>query len=74
METIVVGTDFSPAANNAVNYAVALAKYFRAMLILVNSYALPMSGYDVMMPLDMLPALGESSVRLLKETKDRIIR
>jgi hypothetical protein len=37
METILVVTDFSALANNAVNYAIELAKYFSAKLILVNT-------------------------------------
>ena len=33
MDTILVPTDFSPSATNAVNYAVELAKFFDAKQI-----------------------------------------
>ncbi len=38
METILVPTDFSPAATNAIDYAVQLAVYFNTRLILLNAY------------------------------------
>lgn len=52
METILVATDFSSPAVNAVNYAAALAKFFSARLILVNASPVIISG-DPMVTVDM---------------------
>ncbi len=73
METIIVGTDFSLPANNAVNYAVELAKFFNAKLVLVNSYSLPLAGYDSTAPLNMIAALQETSAKRLSDLKKEII-
>lgn len=73
METIVVGTDFSEPANNAVYYAVELAKFFGAKLILVNAYTIPVGGYDSLAPLEMIPLLQEASAKGLKELRYQII-
>lgn len=74
MEVIIVGTDFSAPAQNAVNYAVGLAKYFSAKLVLVNSYPLPTGGYDNVAPMEMIGALQDGSVQGLKELKQEIIK
>ncbi|WP_317897710.1 universal stress protein [Aurantibacillus circumpalustris] len=74
METIIVGTDFSLPAQNAVNYAVELAKYFSAKLVLVNSFSLPLGGYDSAVPMDMLAALQDGSLKGLQELKQSIIK
>jgi nucleotide-binding universal stress UspA family protein len=41
MITFLVATDFSPIAENAVEYAAALAKQFRAKIILYNAFMIP---------------------------------
>jgi len=74
METIIVGTDFSLPATNAVNYASGLAKFFSARLILVNAFSLPLAGYDSMEPLDMIAELQQNSVSRLNELKNDIIK
>lgn len=74
METIIVGTDFSLPAKNAVNYAVGLARHFSAKLVLVNAYSLPVGGYNSMVPLDMISVLQESSASALQELKQEIIK
>jgi len=42
MITILAATDFSPIADNAVEYAAAFAKQFDARLVLFNAFELPM--------------------------------
>lgn len=74
MKTIIVGTDFSLPAQNAVNYAVGLAKHFGAKMVLVNSYSLPVAGYDSIAPLDMIGALQEGWIKALEELKHEIIK
>lgn len=41
MKTILVPTDYSDVANNAVQYAVELAKYSNAKLVLMHAYQVP---------------------------------
>jgi len=74
METIIVGTDFSSPARNAVFYAVDLAKYFSAKLILVNAIPMPPGDYDTAAPLEVMAELQNNSEQLLKELKQEIIR
>ena len=72
METILVATDFSDAANNAADYAVGLAKLFNAKIILVNSYSLPYSTYETGASADLIHILQESSVGGLNNLKKKI--
>ncbi|MES2679476.1 MAG: universal stress protein [Bacteroidota bacterium] len=74
METIVVGTDFSAPANNAVNYAVSLAKFFNAKLVLVNAYPIPVAGYDAFLSTEMIAGIQESSSEGLEALKKEIIK
>lgn len=73
MKTILVATDFSPAASNAVNYALGLLKFFKAKLILVNVYQMPLGGYDSLQPLEMISALEDASNTALKQLKTELI-
>lgn len=74
METIIVGTDFSLPAQNAVNYGVELAKHFSAKLVLVNSFSLPVGGFDSAAPMDMIAVLQDGSLNGLRELKQSIIK
>lgn len=47
MDTIIIPTDFSPAANNAADYAMELAKFFDCKIILLNVYPIPTASYEV---------------------------
>lgn len=47
MKTIIVPTDYSPAATNAVNYAADMALAIKADLLLVHIYQLPLAVADV---------------------------
>lgn len=47
MKTIVVPTDFSPSAGNAMTYAAYLAQTIGASLVLVHVYQIPISMNDV---------------------------
>lgn len=73
MKTILVATDFSPAATNAVNYALGLMKFFKTKLILVNVYQMPLGGYDSLQPLEMISALEDASNAALKQLKKELI-
>jgi nucleotide-binding universal stress UspA family protein len=43
MKTIIVPTDFSPAARNAADYAIAMAKEINASILLLHAYLVPVS-------------------------------
>ena len=69
METILIPTDFSESATNAVKYGIELAKYFDAKVVFVNSYPIPPANYEAGTSLDLLNTLRDSSVQALKNLK-----
>jgi nucleotide-binding universal stress UspA family protein len=73
MKTIVVGTDFSPAATNALNYAVELVRFLSAKLILVHAFSQPIAGYDSLLNADGVPILKEAADRALADIKEEIL-
>lgn len=74
MKTILVPTDFSPAANNAARYALALAGSLEAEVILYHTYHLPVSTAEV--PMLAIPAaeLEQSSMQRLEECRTELLR
>jgi Universal stress protein family. len=46
MKTIIVPTDFSPVAANALKYAIDMANDIGAQIILLNTYQVPVSYSD----------------------------
>jgi nucleotide-binding universal stress UspA family protein len=72
MERIIVPTDFSPAANNALNYAAELAKYFSASLVLVNAYPFPPANYEMGFSLPVVTAIKESAEERLHQLRDEL--
>lgn len=74
MKTIIVPTDFSPAADNAVDYAVELAKFFNAKIVLVNACSVPVSSYESGYAVDITPSVMESSYGKLMKLKRAILK
>jgi nucleotide-binding universal stress UspA family protein len=72
METILIATDFSPAAKNATEYGVRLAKYFNASIILVNAYPLPPSDYEMGFAVEMSNALRDTADEGLQRVEEEI--
>jgi nucleotide-binding universal stress UspA family protein len=73
MKTILVPTDFSPIANNAVHYAAALANYADAKLVLLHIYSIPVPVADV--PVDMTEYMDDEekeSMHRLKKLQTEI--
>lgn len=64
--TIIVATNFSDVAENAVEYAAAIAKHNNAKLILFNSFVIPMHAANTLLP-------GSSFQKLLNENEIRLI-
>ena len=70
MNTIVVATDFSASANNAMLYAAGIANKLQARLLLVNVFQIPVTMSDVpvmVMPLDELRQQVDANLERSKE-------
>lgn len=73
MQTLLVATDFSESASNAVGYAASLAKHLGARLVLVNAFPIPLAGGDAQIPID-LSIVSDASIQSLEEIKTKLIR
>lgn len=63
MKTLIIPTDFSPAANNAARYAMHLAKEMKAHLLLCNAMLIPVESpmaNQVVWPLETYDSLKKS--------------
>jgi nucleotide-binding universal stress UspA family protein len=47
MQRILIPTDFSPIADNALNYAIEIATKFKSKLYLHHVYSMRKADYDV---------------------------
>ncbi|HVT85720.1 MAG TPA: universal stress protein [Chitinophagaceae bacterium] len=65
MKTIIIPTDFSPIATNAMNYGVDMAQAINANIILLHVYQIPVSMTDV-------PVVVVSVDELKKEAEERL--
>ena len=75
MKTIIVPTDFSPVATNAMNFAVDMALNINASLLLLHVYQIPISISDVPVVLvsaDELKKSSEENLENLKESLNHI--
>lgn len=72
MKTIIVSTDFSPAATNATNYAVDMALTIDASILLVHVYQVPISFTDVPVVLVSVDELRKSAEEQLEQLKKNI--
>ena len=61
MKTIIVPTDFSPSATNAMHYAIQMAKQISAHLLLVHVYQVPVSYTDAPIVLVSVEELRKSA-------------
>lgn len=73
METILVPTDFSPSAKNAAEYALELADFFDAKIILVNAFSVPIANTDTMFPLDVVMPLHSVALKNLEFFKNELL-
>ncbi len=73
MKTILVATDFSKAANNAVQYAAKLAAQQKAKLILINAFAIPLGGYDSMAPMESISSIKDYALKELTKLMNEIL-
>ncbi|MGZ3898701.1 MAG: universal stress protein [Bacteroidia bacterium] len=73
MQTIVLATDFSDAANNATDYAVELAKYFSAKLILVNAFT-PHIGHNELTSVEHFALVEKNNTERLIPLQKQIMQ
>ncbi|MDT0644169.1 universal stress protein [Zunongwangia sp. F363] len=67
MKTIIVATDFSPEAENALSYAADFANKIEARVILFNSFTIPIHLGNSILPAEALNRLEEENTALLEE-------
>lgn len=72
MKTIIIPTDFSPAATNALNFATDMAKEINASIMLVHVYHIPVAMSEVPSVLITAEELRKNSEAKLKELKEAI--
>jgi nucleotide-binding universal stress UspA family protein len=75
MKTIIVPTDFSPAALNATNYAADMALVIKATILLFHVYQLPLSVSDtpiVLLSVEEMKESAESKLARLKQDLEHI--
>ena len=72
MKTIIVPTDFSPIATNAINFAADMATNINASLLLLHVYQVPVSMTDVPVVMVSTEELKKSSESKLKEIQDAL--
>lgn len=73
MKTIIVPTDFSPVATNAMNFAADMAVNINASIMLIHVYQVPVSMTDVPVVLVSVDELKKSSETKLQELKESLI-
>lgn len=66
MKTLIVATDFSKEAENAVEYACAAAKHLNTNVVLFNSYSIPLHVSNARLPASVFEELLENNTLLLK--------
>ena len=72
MKTIIVPTDFSPAATNAMDYAIEMGKAIDASILLLHVYHVPVSFTEVPVVLVSVDELKKSAEEQLEELKKTI--
>ena len=75
MKTIICPTDFSKASENAVHYAVGLARQFKSKVILMHAYETPVIYTDVTVASLQIDfeAIRENALKQLKKFYARIL-
>ena len=74
MKLLIVPTDFSPVADNALKYAMDMALAMNTNIMLVNVYQLPISYSEVPLVTISLDELRKISENKLAELKENILK
>lgn len=67
MNTIIVTTDFSKEAENALEYAGAFARLFKARIVIFNSFRIPVHAANSLLPASTFQELIELNNRALQD-------
>ncbi|MCW3092015.1 MAG: universal stress protein [Ferruginibacter sp.] len=73
MKTILVATDFSPAAGNAANYAADMALGCNAILCLLHVYQMPVMFSEVPLPVTV-DEMREDAIKQLTTIKESLLQ
>jgi nucleotide-binding universal stress UspA family protein len=76
MKTIIIPTDFSPVATNAMNYGIDMAKAIHASVLLYHVYQVPVSISDtpvLLLSVDDLKKNAEEKITALKAQAEHIV-
>lgn len=76
MKTIIIPTDFSPVATNAMNYGIDMAKAIHASVLLYHVYQVPVSISDtpvLLLSVDDLKKNAEEKIAALKAQAEHIV-
>lgn len=73
MKTIIVPTDFSPVATNAMNFAADMAININASILLLHVYQVPVSMTDVPVVIVSADELRKSSEAKMEELKQGLV-
>ncbi|HLW19433.1 MAG TPA: universal stress protein, partial [Cyclobacteriaceae bacterium] len=74
MKTFIVPTDFSPEAENALEYACSAARDLNARVILFNSYSFPVHASNARLSASSMHGLEEHNKELLQERAEKLSR
>ncbi len=76
MQKIVLATDFSDHAENALNYAISLASEMGAELVIFHSVGIPTTNTDMLVnPLSLLEKISQERLKgLVDEIKDAVLK
>src|ERR1035438_8203878 len=74
MKTILVPTDYSDTANNALQYAVELAKFSKAKIILLHVYPIPVPVGEAHITVAPFQELKKNNEEKIKKLEKKIIR
>lgn len=65
MKTIIAATDFSPVAENAVEYAAGIARKTNSRLVLYHSFVIPVHAGNTILPASSIQELMDDNAALL---------
>jgi nucleotide-binding universal stress UspA family protein len=74
MKTILVPTDYSDTANNALHYAVELAKFSKAKIILLHVYPIPVPAGEVHIAIISPQELKKGNEARIKKLEKKIAK
>jgi nucleotide-binding universal stress UspA family protein len=72
MNTILVPTDFSSTADNAVRYAIEIARKSKSKIVLFHAYQLPMTTSEIQLIVITQEELERESINRLNEEKTKL--